>query len=100
MRKVKDFIIENTGGSVYVAWGGFEDGTFFAISSDLILIYDEDEYKAMDTDEYKDGYEWQLKHIIDSYSFEMDEYKDIQRQIYNRCTAGEKMVDIFWDIDE
>lgn len=98
--KVRDFIIENTGGNVYVAWGSFEEGNFFAISSDLVIIYDADEYKAMETDEYEDGYEWEQRHMVDSYSYEMPEYKDIQRQIYDRCTIGEKMVDIFSDIDD
>ena len=99
MRKVKDFTIENTGGNVYVAWGEFLDGTFFAISSDLVMIYDANEYTAMNEDGY-DGYTWENEHTIESYSYETDEYKDIQRQIYDRCTTGEKMVDIFCDIDE
>jgi len=98
---VKDFVIENTGGNVYVAWGSFENGFYFAISSDLVMIYDMDEYKAMETEEYQeDSYKWELKHVVESYSYEMPQYKYIQLQIYNRCSNYEKMVDIFSDIED
>lgn len=81
--KVKEFKIENTGGNIYVAWGSFEDGTYFAIGNDILNIYDEDEYKAMYNDDY-DGYEWQMKHTINGYVYEQDEYKNIIKQIYNK----------------
>ena len=81
--KVKDCVIENTGGYVYVAWGSFENGTYFAISDDILLIYDEDEYKAMDNEDY-DGYEWENEHLIDSYSYLLDEFKYVLKQVYEK----------------
>lgn len=97
---VKDFVIENTGGNVYVAWGSFKNGFYFALSSDIVIIYDMDEYKAMETEEYGDGYEWEQKHEVESFSFEEAEYIYIQLQVYDKCTTGEKMVDIFYGIED
>lgn len=98
--EVKDFVIEQTGGYVYVAWGSFTNKTYFCIGSDIVLIYDKDEYKAMDKENY-DGYEWEQKHTIESYSYDSKEYKYILKQIYNKYENKAKdMMDLFHYIDE
>lgn len=89
---VKDFVIENTGGGIYVAWGSFENGNYFAIGDELLMIYDEDEFVAMDSSEYqKDSYTWQLKHTIDSCSNDDKMYLDVLKQIYDRCSEKDKI---------
>lgn len=98
--KVEDFIIENTGGNVNVAWGSLEDGRYFALGCEVLNIYDKDEYEAMNEEDYDGGYEWQLKHTLESYSFEMDEYKEIQKQLYERCSEYEKRCDIFYEYED
>lgn len=99
--KVKDFIIEQTGGHIYVAWGSFENGTYFAIGSDSLFIYDEDEYKAMDNDNY-DGYEWEQKHFLGEYgNYEglNNEYLYVLKQVYNKCKDKDKdCYDMFYSI--
>lgn len=97
---VKDFTIEYTGGGVFVAYGAFTNGTYFSLGADLVVIYDEDEYAAIGTDEYEDGYEWELKHELESYGYDMPQYKYIQLQLYNRCSKGERNCDIFLDIED
>lgn len=98
--KVKDFVIEQTGGYVYVAWGSFEDGTYFSISNDILVVYDEDEYKAMDNEDY-DGYEWENEHTINSYSYQLDEFKNVLKQIYDKCEDSNKsLYDLFHSIEE
>lgn len=98
--KVKDFVVEQTGGYVYVAWGSFEDGTYFAISCDCLLVYDEDEYKAMDNEDF-DGYEWENEHTINSYSYQEDEYKNVLRQVFDKYEDNNKaFYDLFRGIDE
>lgn len=97
---VKDFKIENTGGNIYVAWGSFENGTYFAMGSEILLVYDEDEYEAMDKDDY-DGYTWQQLHCIDNYNYDSKEYEDVLMQIYNKCDDSYKyMYDLFSNIKE
>lgn len=96
--KVKNFIIENTGGNVYVSWGSFKDGTYFAISSDILLIYDEDEYEEMNKSDY-DGYAWEQQHCINSYNYDNKKYKEVLKQIYNKCNDSYKnMYDLFSDL--
>lgn len=100
---VKDFVIENTGGGIYVAWGSFEDGNYFAIGDELLCIYDEDEYRAMDSVEYQnDSYTWQLKHTIDSFGYDDKMYLDVLKQIYDKCSDKEKSYfhSLFIDFDE
>ena len=90
--KVKDFIIEYTGGGIYIAWGSFENGNYFAIGNDLLNIYDEDEFVAMDSSEYqKDSYAWQLKHTIDSCSNDNKMHLDVLKQIYDKCSDKDKI---------
>lgn len=100
--KVKDFVIEQTGGYVYVAWGSFEDGTYFSISSDALFVYDADEYAAMDDDNF-DGYTWEQQHIIKEYDNDYinKEYIDVLIQIWNKCSYADKYsYDLFWSIDK
>lgn len=98
--KVKNCVVENTGGGIYVAWGSFEDGRYFAIGDEILLIYDEDEYKAMDNEDY-DGYTWQNEHIIDSYSYELDEFKYVLKQVYDLCDYSMKdCLDLFSGMEE
>lgn len=94
--KVKEFNIENTGGNVYVCWGEFEEGNFFAISDEILLIYDEDEYIAMDNEDY-DGYTWQTQHTIDSYNYDCEEYLDVLKQIYDK--TPNKSLGLFFNIE-
>ena len=95
--KVKDFRIENTGGHIYVAWGEFEDGNYFAIGSDLLLIYDEDEYAAMEEEGY-DGYEWENQHTINSYSYGYGEFMNVLKQIYDKTDMHD--IDLFESIED
>lgn len=96
---VKDFIIEQTGGYVYVAWGSFTNGTYFSISSDILLVYDKDERDVIDNEDY-DLYEWEQEHLINSYSFETAEFKDVLNQVYNKSTETDKMMyDLFSSIE-
>ena len=97
--KVKDFEIEQTGGYVYVAWGSFENNTYFSISSDILVIYDEDEYKLMYNDDF-DAYTWEQEHIIESYSYECEEFKDVLEQLWERYPSSSKFFyDLFQSID-
>lgn len=95
--KVKDFVIEQTGGYVYVAWGSFEDGTYFSISSDALFVYDADEYVAMDDDNY-DGYTWEQQHIINSYDYTSNEYYYVLIQLWDKTKENERMIDLFYVI--
>lgn len=96
---VKRFEIENTGGNIYVAWGEFEDGTFFAIGDDILMVYDEDEYAAMDSDDY-DGYTWQQSHTIKSFVGDANNetYMNVLKQIYNQ--TQNHYIDLFKHIEE
>ncbi len=97
---VKEFKIENTGGNIYVAWGSFEDGNYFAMGSEILLVYDEDEYIAMDREDY-DGYTWQQQHCIDSYNYDSKEYDEVLMQIYNKCNDSYKyMYDLFMELNK
>lgn len=99
--KVKDFVIENTGGGIYVAWGSFEDGTYFAIGSEDMFIYDEDEYAAMNESNY-DGYGWELQHTIKSYpNYDglNKEYLDVLQQLFDKTTDSYKYtIDLFGSV--
>lgn len=102
---VEDFKIENTGGNIYIAWGSFTNGTYFAIGEDLLLIYDEDEYKAMSNENY-DGYTWEQEHIIESFANckEVKESYDIfmyvLKQVWDKCTFIDKsFLDLFSEIE-
>ncbi len=98
--EVKEFIIEQTGGYVYVAWGQFNNGNYFAISSDILLIYDEDERKVMDAEDY-DGYTWQQQHTIASYSYDTKEFAEVLNQLWVKCTYSDKYgYDLFSSIEE
>lgn len=95
--KVDNFIIENTGGSVYVAYGRFTNGLYFSIGCDLICVYDEDEYKAMDDDNYwEDPYEWEMSHIVELNITE-SQHKEILKQIYDKYECSYKdELDLFY----
>ena len=101
--QVKDFQIENTGGGIHVAWGSFTNGTYFSIGSEALFIYDEDEYKAMDNDNY-DGYTWEQKHLIKEYgNYEgiNEEYLNVLNQIWDKCTDSFKyQLDLFESIEK
>lgn len=93
--EVKDYIIEYTGGNIYVAWGSFKDGRYFSIGSDMLFVYDEDEYVAMNDEEY-DGYTWEQQHCLASYDYTASEYKNVLSQIFETYKSSEKYrMDLF-----
>lgn len=98
---VQDCVVEQTGGYVYVAWGSFlNKELYFAISSEILIIYDADEYKAMEKENY-DGYEWEQKHEVESFSYLTDTFKDVLEQVYLKCDYKDKdLYDLFGSIGE
>ena len=93
--KVLDVKVEYTGSGIYVAWGSLDNGNFFSISSDAMYEYDEDEYKAMDEEDY-DAYEWENIHIVASYMPSGIGYKEVIKQVYDKCDDSDKdTFDIF-----
>jgi len=95
--KVKSFIIENSGGNIFVAWGEFDNGTYFSIGSDLLMVFDENEYMAMESDDF-DGYTWEENHTINSYSYTCEEYLDVLKQLYKRTSIHS--IDLFNEIEK
>lgn len=96
--KVKDFIIEYTGGGIHIAYGSFEDGTYFAIGSEALLIYDEDEYAAMEDENY-DGYTWEQQHLINSYEYTNKNHSNVLQQLFDRTTDSCKYtIDLFGSV--
>lgn len=78
--KVKNSLIENTGGNVFVGYGQFENGKYFAISDDILIISDKDIYKAH-YDDNIDDYEWEQENLIDRYSFDTEEHTSVLKQV-------------------
>lgn len=84
--KVENFVIEYTGGGVYIAYGKFTNNLYFSIGCDIICIYDEDEYKAMEDDKYwNDPYEWEQKHFVKDIVINEKIHRNILKQIYKMC---------------
>lgn len=81
--KVETCIVEQTGGYVYVGYGRLANGTYYAISSDLVSLYDEDIY-AYEYDENGrndvDSYNWEMDHMVGGYDYNDPEYKVILKQ--------------------
>lgn len=79
--KVKTYIVENTGGYTMVAMGQLANGKYFALSDELLGIYDEDYHQAY-LDELTVGEtDWEEEHLIDFYDYESAEYKIVKNQI-------------------
>ena len=82
--KVENFVIEYTGGGVYVAYGKFTNNLYFSIGCDCIFIYDEDEHKEIENNNY-DLYEWEQEHLIKDIVVNEKQHRNILKQIYKMC---------------
>ena len=92
--KVKNYNIENTGGNTLVIMGQLENGNYFGLGDEWLVIFDANYHQA-----YLDGLtggetDWEEEHTIDSYYMDEDEFKIIKDQIKNK-TLKESENNIF-----
>lgn len=84
--KVETCTTEETGGNVYVSYGKLSDNTYFAISTDLLMVFDQDRLKAsyiIDSKYDGDSSKWESEHLIKSFDYSTPEYKCIAKQIHD-----------------
>lgn len=77
--KVKQYNKENTGGNTIVAMGQFEDGTYFGLGDETLILFDEDYHEAYLT--LEDTSDWQEEHKIKYYDYYDEEYNLVANQI-------------------
>ena len=112
--KVKNYVAENTGGNTIVYMGQFEDGNYFRLGDENLVIFDDDYHQAY-LDELTAGEtDWEEVHMIDSYYYDSDEYKQVYNQIHSKglnesdiFNAREELIDYLnentkyeWDANE
>lgn len=84
--KVETCTTEETGGNVYVSYGKLSDNTYFAISTDLLMVFDQDRLKAsyiIDSKYDGDSSKWESEHLVKSFDYSTPEYKCIAKQIHD-----------------
>lgn len=77
--KIETIDVENTGGYVMVGYGKLSDGRYFAISTDLIILYNNDPRENED------------EQGVEFYNFDTPEYAEFAKQ----CAAVENGTDMF-----
>lgn len=78
---IKSYTVENTGGGTLVAMGTLENGKYFGLSNENLVIFDENYHLAyldMDSDDLTD---WEEEHAVEFYNEEEDEYYAVANQI-------------------
>lgn len=79
--KVINYKTENTGGNTMVTMGKLNNGQYFGINDEALVIYDEDYHQA-----YLDGLtagetNWEMDHQVDVFYPEDEIYQDVLNQI-------------------
>lgn len=90
-----EFTIEDTGGHVLVAFGKLTSGNYYALSDDVLAIYDDDYYKKAYLDDSVDDYDFYTRHLLKEYDFNSKEYKQMLSRIYENCDENSKQLPLF-----
>lgn len=94
--KVAEYTTEDTGGHVIVAMGKLTNGSYFGLSSDCLVLFDEDYHQAYLDDKIADG--WEDEHYTTYYRYDSEEYKEVANQIDEfKLDESYKPTDDDWD---
>ena len=72
--------VENTGGGTLIEFGRFENGLYYGLNEETLVIYNDDYHQAYLNQDEEDFYQWQEDHIINAFDPDDMEYSIVAGQ--------------------